>query len=248
MKSRSKQFQISLNHIVSYPSVRRHRSGFTLIESLVAIMVISITVVAITPPIFWATGTRVQNRRAEQALALAQGEIDRVRAEIERGGTPKVTDLPQSIGAIEKLDTWDGPGPKAAWDKMRSTNITYNTAEGTFTGDRYPATNQYVPVDTDGDGTADFLVQVFRNNGVCDKSSNPATPCLATDTPRSFSMMVRVYAGLATQSTLPKLDKTKASLTGSTGSKQSGFRPLAVLYSKVAKSVDSGSLNRYRSP
>ena len=32
-------------------------SGFTLIESLVAIVVISITLVAITPPIFWATGT-----------------------------------------------------------------------------------------------------------------------------------------------------------------------------------------------
>lgn len=220
-------------------------SGFTLIESLVAIVVISITLVAITPPIFWATGTRVQNRRAEQALALAQGEIDRVRAEVERGGSTAITDLPASAGATSVFATYEGPVPTAAWSKMRSTKPSKNTAEIVTAGDaRFPAANQYIPVDTDGDGIADFLVQVFRDTGVCD--STP-TACGATDVPRIFNMTVRVYAAMAKDSTLAKLSNTKASLTGTTGTKQAKDRPLAILSSQVARSVNSKALGQYQS-
>jgi prepilin-type N-terminal cleavage/methylation domain-containing protein len=225
-------------------SQTKFSSGFTLIESLVAIVVISITLVAITPPIFWATGTRVQNRRAEQALALAQGEIDRVRAEVERSQSTAVTDLPASAGATSVFATYEGPAPTAAWSKMRSTNPSKNTAEGvTAAGEaRFPATNQYIPVDTDGDGTADFLVQVFRDTGVCDN-----TPCGATDVPRIFNMTVRVYSAIAKGSTLAKLENRRASLTGTTGTKQAKDRPLAVLSSQVARSVNSKALEQYQS-
>lgn len=249
MKFGSDHFQKKLNHVAPKPD--RHRSstaGFTLIESLVAIVVISITLVAITPPIFWATGTRVQNRRAEQALALAQGEIDRVRAEIERGGTPSVDDLPKSIGATDNLKLHPGPAPGAAWDKVRSTadNVVPDTERQIPAGTaRYPLTSQYIPVYTSKDGKPDFLIQVFRNDGICDKSGT-LIPCTAADTPRVFSMMVRVYAGIAAQSSSPTLQTEKASLTGSTGTGQSGFRPLAVLSSKVARSVNSKSLEQYR--
>ena len=229
-------------------SQTKFSSGFTLIESLVAIVVISITLVAITPPIFWATGTRVQNRRAEQSLALAQGEIDRVRAEVERSGSAvAVTNLTASAGATSVFATYEGPAPTAAWSKMRSTNPLKNTAEG-VTADgvaRFPAANQYIPVDTDGDGTADFLVQVFRDIGVCD--AIPPTSCTATDVPRIFNMTVRVYAAMAKDSTLAKLNNTKASLTGTTGTKQAKDRPLAVLSSQVARSVNSKALEQYQS-
>ena len=235
-------------------SQTKFSSGFTLIESLVAIVVISITLVAITPPIFWATGTRVQNRRAEQALALAQGEIDRVRAQVERGisvipdSIPKdepTNYLPKSAGATSVFTTYEGPKPTAAWNKMRSTNPSKNTAEVVTAGEaRFPATNEYIPVDTDGDGTADFLVQVFRDTGVCDKTP---TPCGETDVPRIFNMTVRVYSAMAKGSTLTKLDNTKASLTGTTGTKQAKDRPLAVLSSQVARSVNSKALEQYQS-
>ena len=228
-------------------SQTKFSSGFTLIESLVAIVVISITLVAITPPIFWATGTRVQNRRAEQALALAQGEIDRVRAEVERSGSAvAVTNLPASAGATSVFATYEGPKPTAAWSKMRSTNPLKNTAEGvTAAGEaRFPAADEYIPVDTDGDGTADFLVQVFRDTGVCD--STP-TPCGETDVPRIFNMTVRVYAAMAKGSTLAKLENRRASLTGTTGTKQAKDRPLAVLSSQVARSVNSKALEQYQS-
>lgn len=54
-------------------------SGVTLLEALVAMIIITITVSMMTPPIFMAVATRVSNRRTEQAMQLAQGEIERVR-------------------------------------------------------------------------------------------------------------------------------------------------------------------------
>ena len=222
-------------------------AGFTLIESLVAMVVISITLVAITPPIFWATGTRVQNRRAEQALALAQGEIDRVRAQIERGiraddNNPAdlpINYLPQSVGDISAFKNY--PAPSTAWAKVRSTNPDNNTAEKIITGEkRYPGANQYIPVDTDGDGKNDFLIQVFRDVGVCGNSL-----CTDKNPPTVFSMKVRVYAGMAA-SNAGSLSVERASLTGSTGTGQANFRPLAVLSSRIAKSVNSEALGQSR--
>ena len=61
------------------------QQGFTLLESLMAIMVITVVIAALTPPIFISVATRVQNRKAEQAIQLAQGEIDQVRRLVERG-------------------------------------------------------------------------------------------------------------------------------------------------------------------
>ena len=220
-------------------------SGFTLIESLVAIVVVSITLVAITPPIFWATGTRVQNRRAEQAIALAQGEIDRVRAEIERGGGVTTLDLPKSVGATTTFANYEGPRPTAAWNKVRSTDPLKNTAEIVTRGvARFPEASEYIPVDTSGDGTADFFVQVFRDIGVCD--STP-TPCATTDVPRIFNMTVRVYSAIAKDSTLVNLENKRASLMGTTGTKQAINRPLAVLSSQVARSVNPKALEQYQS-
>ena len=61
--------------------------GLTLLECLVAIAVIALTGAMIGPPLVMAAATRVQNRRAEQALQLAQGEVDRIRAMVIRGTT-----------------------------------------------------------------------------------------------------------------------------------------------------------------
>ena len=222
-------------------------SGFTLIESLVAMVVISITLVAITPPIFWATGTRVQNRRAEQALALAQGEIDRVRAQVERGisvdstipNDVPINYLPQSAGETAAFN--DYPAPVTAWTNVRSTDPDRNTAEKIAAGvKRYPNANQYIPVDTDGDGKNDFLIQVFRDVGVCGNAI-----CTDTNPPTMFSVKVRVYAGMAA-SNAGKLLVERASLTGSTGTGQANFRPLAVLSSRIAKSVNSNALGQSR--
>jgi prepilin-type N-terminal cleavage/methylation domain-containing protein len=243
-------------------------TGFTLIESLVAIIVISVTVVAISPPIFWAAATRVQNRRAEQALSIAQSSIDQVRGKIERGGVT-ARELPVSIAGVGRPN----PAPPVAtaqWEdknRMQASDSRCNTISNIKPGIEATATTaavkpdfnypsdptQYIPVDVDfyppgvtPDCEPDFLVQIFRNDGVC--SDGPcASSTLPVDErrPLAFSVGVRVYSALAKKSTIP-LQSEKARLTGTTGTGQTGFRPLAVLYSTVAKSDSSTALNRYR--
>ena len=60
-------------------------SGLTLIEGLVAILIVSAVTTAITPMMFLSVATRIQNRRSEQALQLAHGQIDQIRVLMEQG-------------------------------------------------------------------------------------------------------------------------------------------------------------------
>ncbi|MEH2317581.1 hormogonium polysaccharide secretion pseudopilin HpsB [Nostoc sp.] len=61
---------------VSYPS---GEAGFTIIESLVAIIVVAILLAAIAPTIVIATATRVQSKRVELATQAARTFIDGVK-------------------------------------------------------------------------------------------------------------------------------------------------------------------------
>ncbi|MFN6463335.1 MAG: hormogonium polysaccharide secretion pseudopilin HpsB [Nostoc sp. DedVER02] len=54
-------------------------SGFTIIESLVAIVIVAILLTAIAPVIVISTATRVQSRRVELATQVAKTFIDGIR-------------------------------------------------------------------------------------------------------------------------------------------------------------------------
>ncbi|MEH2192059.1 MAG: hormogonium polysaccharide secretion pseudopilin HpsB [Nostoc sp.] len=54
-------------------------AGFTIIESLVAIIIVAIALAAIAPTIVIATATRVQSKRVEQATQAARTFIDGVK-------------------------------------------------------------------------------------------------------------------------------------------------------------------------
>lgn len=56
------------------------QSGFTIIESLVAVLVVSILLVAIAPVLVISTATRVQARRIELATGAAQAFIDAIKS------------------------------------------------------------------------------------------------------------------------------------------------------------------------
>ena len=272
MKRQVKHPMDSLWFVISKASKPRSKSsgaGFTLIESLVAIIIVSITVVAISPPIFWATGTRVQNRRAEQALSIAQATIDQVRAKVERGGS-NALELPaiDTTATAGKRPNPAGPLPSAEWTSMQGITPECNTVSllkpsiaavpatettaavpAVAADKQYPDIGQYLPVITtnDSDCKPDFLVQVCRNDGICaDGIACSASALPANDRqPLVFSVGVRVYSALAKNSTTALL-KEKAGLTGTTGTGQAGTRPLAVLYATVARSDASASLNNYR--
>ncbi|MEH2446951.1 MAG: hormogonium polysaccharide secretion pseudopilin HpsB [Nostoc sp.] len=91
---------------VSQPS---GESGFTIIESLVAIIVVAILLAAIAPTIVIATATRVQSKRVELATQAARTFIDGVKTGAVTTPDPTNTNtsititLPQSTNATRSL-------------------------------------------------------------------------------------------------------------------------------------------------
>ncbi|WP_200817534.1 hormogonium polysaccharide secretion pseudopilin HpsB [Calothrix rhizosoleniae] len=117
-------------------------SGFTIIESLIAVVVVSVLMVAIAPVVVFSTATRVQSRRVELAAQAAKTYVEGVRT-----------------GAIGAPATGSGV-PTVG-------NLTCN-ANAYCTVPASPANNLYC-IDGDGGGCTlgsnkDFIIQAFRNN------------------------------------------------------------------------------------
>jgi prepilin-type N-terminal cleavage/methylation domain-containing protein len=217
--------------------------GFTLIESLVAIIILSITVVSVLPPIFWATATRVQNRRAEQAVQLAQSEIDRVRVAVERRSIT-LDQLPPRAGTALKPDA---PAPTtiiAQGTKLRSAVAGCNIDDGTQAAN----VTDLILVDTDPEPPGkpcapEFMIQTFRGGGV--PLDTVAAP------PDGFVMGVRVYSIVASVNsagtTLNSGVTAEAGRLGPTnGLGTQRVRPLAVQYSTIVRVNKSEGLGVYR--
>ena len=125
-----------------------NQSGFTIIESLVAVLVVAILLTAIAPVIVLSVATRVQARRVELASDAAKSYIDGVRSGII---TPP--DLPS--GDAKKLEEYEAP----------STGTLKCTANNYCSS---PANNLYC-IDGDGSGCSntsskDLIIQAFRYN------------------------------------------------------------------------------------
>ena len=113
--------------------------GLTLIETLMAIVVIAIVITASTPPILLAVATRIQNRRAEQAMQIAQQEVERVRLIVDQGNYLNSRLPPAaSISDPDNINTVDPPTAICT----SSCTATQASREG------------------------DFFVQIFRDPGV----------------------------------------------------------------------------------
>ena len=112
--------------------------GLTLIETLMAIIVIAIVITASTPPILLAVATRIQNRRAEQAMQIAQQEIERVRLIVDQGNYTNSALPPAASTDPDDINTVGAP------TAICSSSCTTTQAS------------------TQGD----FFVQVFRDPGV----------------------------------------------------------------------------------
>jgi len=216
--------------------------GLTIIECLVAIVIIALTVVAITPPIMLATASRIQSRKVEKANQVAQGELDRVRLLVERGSY-QLAELPGTTGAINSASTINSFGaatgsPVGA--PLYSTASRQECPSATaYPGTTPVAVTNLIRVDVDGDCEPEYVMQVFRTPGY---APTPPTPTV----PFSFEMGVRVYAYYPEQTFTP-LDTTKASIRLGTGPLDLAGgkrRPMAVLYSKMARNDSSRSLGQ----
>lgn len=212
----------------------RSPQGLTLIECLVAILMVALLATAIAPALALAVATRVQSQKSEQALQLAQTEIDRVRLLTERG---LVTDtLPDYLAkfpprvaglANDKVATQPPPGTQVVSDRPNLTDtntlgIKINPAEPGTT----PSTNCVT------DGSCDFAVQVYRTKGFPDD---------ATVAPSAFAMGVRVYDyGAVTSGATLSTDPASLALSAGDGGRSR--KPLAVLYTTIAAGEREKSL------
>lgn len=207
------------------PSLRRSgaahpEAGLTLIESLMAMLLIVITVTLVTPPIFLVTATRVQQRRAEQALSIAQGEIDRIRLLMEQGA-----EIPNA----------DNPVPSAGNIAIEAVAAPNGTLRARNT---LNAATDWYPVDIDSDGDTDFFVQLFRTNDLfADRNNNNTRD---NDEPiQGFDLGVRVYQAQAANE--PALETVANTANTTTGR---GFTraPMAALYTQT---FDTNSENSF---
>jgi len=214
----------------SVPREKWGEQGVTLLDALVAMVVIAVMAVAITPPIFLVVATRVQNRRAEQALQIAQGEIDRIRVVVDQVGYDG-SDLPDSIGAG---DVKNYVAATALANQLASPNndcAPFDPLSVTIAAD------QLLSVDVDGDCEVDYLVQTFRNDG----QESPTNPGVAI----AFDMGVRVYHAVATDQ-VGGLQIDQASLKLTTGQGSQRTFPLAVSYTTLIRGETQFSLDQYR--
>ena len=210
------------------PGVKLHpEEGFTIIESLVAMIVITIVVVAITPPIFLAVATRVQNQKAEQAMQLAQRQVDKIRILSEKGGYADsvLPSLPSD--SSEKIGDAEAVGAPTTF-----LSSTYPCASFTTTS---PASSEACPVYVTNSTTPSFYVQTFRT-----KEKSYGTPSQVV----AFQMGVRVYAAIAQGQS--ELLTTPASLKFTTEQGQQRKYPLAVMYTSVVRSDLKDSLSTYK--
>lgn len=227
------------------PSPSSTQSGFTLIECLLAVIIVSVLLVAVSPALILSVATRVQARRVEMATEAARTYIDGVR-----GGT---IPQPQAVAPIETVLTgtpqqqgintflFTSAAPASQAPPAMSLTCPLPTAvsptgpppKGFYC--QNPAnpdisTVSLYCINLDGKGcssntrTNNMVVQAFR--GVTPNSTNPALVPLDLDGSKGYLLGVRVYrvdafdTNGALKTTPPTGKKRVATFTGGVGDRK----------------------------
>ncbi|AFY78493.1 MAG: hypothetical protein IGR93_20005 [Hydrococcus sp. C42_A2020_068] len=210
-----------LPKLIKSIDVRASDKGLTMMEVLVGILVSSIVVGVFAPVWLTIAATRIQHFRAEQAMNLAQSEIDRAQVNIMRGVKATDTDkVPPQATSVTNLSDVGRP---------TATVTSYSALTAT----------KALEVDVNNDGKPDFLVQLFRDGGQTFNSG------VSQDEFSLFRMGVRVYSIVA-KDNLSNLETQRASLGFTQGLKEQATHPLAVLYAEIVRSDTKKSLDEYK--
>jgi type II secretory pathway pseudopilin PulG len=234
-----RQTRSSGDRLSSKPS----QQGLSILECLIAVAVLGLTAGLVLPPLVIASATRVQTRRAEQALQLAQGEVDRIRVLVERNEhlparLPAIVDPP--AGRMENV-----PAPGTAYTQLKSPSNCNSR-----TDIQVPA-NRALLIDVDGDCQPDFMMQTFRTRG-----STTISEQSSSGRPSEFQVGVRVYsitAGRADATrnyvqlggNLTGLQTQPANLSLTSSEGRQLRRPLAVLYTRISWGDQDSTLCDY---
>jgi prepilin-type N-terminal cleavage/methylation domain-containing protein len=148
-------------------------SGFTIIESLMAIIVVSILLIGIAPVIVLSVGTRVQAKRVELASDAARSYVDAVRS---------ATIIPPPITKKASDETTDPPPPDAP-----TGTLTCNKSSDYCSSPTTPSTSSFYCVNGDStegcqnNSLKDMVVQGYGYNS------------RSTNAENGYKLGVRVY-------------------------------------------------------
>lgn len=155
-------------------------SGFTLIESLVAIVVLSVLLIATSPIIAFSVGTRAQARRIELGSYAARAYIDALRA---AGGCTEAEDENCPLDPPRTISSNAEPSNAAPSGALNCPS----------SGDYCTSPNTLYCVDGDDDGQctetslSDMVVQPVTYGGTDNDAS------------AGYKLLVRVYRADAFQ-------------------------------------------------
>jgi len=165
-------------------------SGFTIIESLMALMVVVILMVGLSPILVMATAARVQARRVELATQAAKTYIDGVTAGAINPPNHIVVLAENNSGSFssKRTDLSDVSAPAlSAFSSCASGTYCSQNSTPSASG----ASLYCVDIDGDGDCTAsspnDLIVQGFRS----------VPSALDTNPNQGYILGVRVYRAYA---------------------------------------------------
>jgi prepilin-type N-terminal cleavage/methylation domain-containing protein len=222
-----------MKHVQTYLSGRRQSpsskpdSGFTIIESLMAIVVLTVLLIAIAPPMAISVASRVRARQVERATQAGQGYIDSLRS-----GTINPPDKARC--ATDTL-----PNSSDACLNPPTAALLTTPDQGTL-------------IDANGNSSftdsQDFVIQAIRTRASADTNPDPTSRAEAASK-EGYSLLIRVYRGDAdafkgisgTTSTIPVTNL----FTGSTA-KGGGFRnrPLIVLKTDIGTRSTSTNIQQ----
>lgn len=178
------------------------QAGFSLIESLVAVVVVSILLAAIVPMVFLTTASRAQARRVDLATNAARSYIDGVRS-----GIINIIAPPNTLTAFPFTQNLSSGTSRSQYFQALPAPSNATVADLSL----IPGTK----VDTNGNGFSvddpqDLVIQPMRS-GPPDGSNLDK---------QGFIMAVRVYradAFVADTANPPNLTGIKAGVTLQTG-------------------------------
>lgn len=232
-------------------SIPTKSSGFTIVECLLAIILVGILMTAISPVIVLSVATRVQARRVEQATQAARSYIDGVQS----GTIP----IPNNIVPLTEVTGTKFSSDRDSFATLVGAPINPLTCPIDPTAASYycqnppaiapdPATQSLYCIDLDRKGcesgsSRNFVVQAFR-------STNAAVPGVLgaiDDGSKGYILGVRVYRadafdGTRTLSTTRVIqDAGNKKVATYAGGKGNQFSPLVEMTTEVGPKRDSGN-------
>ncbi|MBD2177518.1 hypothetical protein H6F42_11400 [Pseudanabaena sp. FACHB-1998] len=162
-------------------------TGFSLLEALVGVAVVSIVIVAIAPMVALSTSARINARRVDQATQAARSYIDAVRGGgINAGVFPNI--IVASAPNAQFQYTFESINPPITTNISASTTSCAQVTQAVFG----VATVKGACVDTNGNGfnvgdPQDLFVQPMRSG------PTQSDPNFSDLNNRGFWFAVRVY-------------------------------------------------------